>query len=118
MKWLKTFDEDFVRENFKDKTLAESIIRDQQKRYTTTIIVLISFLVVAMIAFIYAGIKIYEGKSIETEYALVLNENEQCIENARQEMINASNAAKANEEKHKAISEQLLNCSPPKSKKK
>ena len=116
MKWLKTFDEDFVRENFKDKALAESIIKDQRKRYKVLLVIVISFALVALVAIADAVIKLSHRKDIETEAGSFVKQIDACVLQARTEMEKALAAPRATAERYQAIQIQLKNCSESKSK--
>jgi hypothetical protein len=110
MKLFQTVDPAFVRANFKDPTLAEAIIRADQRRAAITKIVVGSFLLIALVAIGYALNKQSMARSFQMQALTLVNQADSCQQQANQQMQQAAASRQQAEEMSKKIQQQLEDC--------
>lgn len=110
MKFFQTVDPEFVRANFKDPALAETIIRASKRRATITSIIVASFLLVIMVVVGYAINKQNVARGFQVEALTLVSKADSCQQEAKQQMEQAAVARKKAEENNLKIQQQLEDC--------
>jgi hypothetical protein len=103
-------DEDFLKSNLKDPSMADPFIKLGHKRRKISNIILCSFGLLAAAAFGFASVQKSSSSKTYQELTLVENQIDECILEAQRQNTEAVVAAKEAASRSKNLNDQLTDC--------